>query len=141
MSYSVKDTLGILTAAVALAPVLFAPGYALGWTLNLFELRQRRPVLRLIAGVPLTIAITPIVVYLLARFLPAAVYVFYGVSALVCAWVLARDLRNWSYRRLSRFIWIGLAIAAAWVVVAIGSLVDLQLALGCMCRLRHTITR
>ncbi len=127
MNYSVKDTLGILTAAVALAPVLFAPGYTLGWTLNLFELRQRRPVLRLIAGVPLTIAITPIIVYLLARFAPAAVCVFYGVSALVCAWVLARDFRNWSYRRLSRFIWIGLAIAAAWVVVAIGSLIDLQL--------------
>jgi ABC-type sulfate transport system permease subunit len=69
MSYTVKDTLGILTATVALAPVLFAPGYLAGWAFNLFDFRQRRPVLRLILGVPLTIAISPILVYLLARFL------------------------------------------------------------------------
>jgi hypothetical protein len=53
------DTLGILKACLALLPFMFAPGYAAGWALNLFEFRQRRPVLRLILAAPLSVAICP----------------------------------------------------------------------------------
>ena len=127
MSYTVKDTLGILTATVALAPVLFAPGYLAGWAFHLFDFRQRRPVLRLILGVPLTIAISPIVVYLLARFLPAGLWIFYGASTIGCLWLLARAARTLAHSKIPRYTWLGLGMIAGWIMVAIASLVDLQL--------------
>ena len=82
------DTLGILKACLALLPFMFAPGYVLGWALDLFEFRQRRPILRLILAVPLTIAICPMLSYLLARFFEPGLWAFYLVCSLLacCFW-------------------------------------------------------
>ena len=67
-NFTLIDTLGILKACLALFPFMLAPGYVAGWALNLFEFRRRRPILRLILALPLTIAICPMPSYLLARF-------------------------------------------------------------------------
>ena len=92
MNFTLADTLGVLKACLALAPFLFAPGYVAGWALDLFEFRRRRPLVRVILAVPLTIAVGSMFSYLLARFLPPGLWVFYfGVSA-VCLVLLAREL-------------------------------------------------
>ncbi len=126
-NFTLIDTLGILKACLALFPFVFAPGYVAGWALNLFEFRQRRLILRLIFALPLTIAICPMPTYLLARFLEPALWAFYIVAFAACALLLAREIRRTRWRAVSRYTWIGLGLIALWVIVAIGSMVDLQI--------------
>jgi len=131
-NFTVVDTLGILKACLALLPFMFAPGYVAGWALDLFEFRQRRPVLRLILAVPLTIAICPMLSYLLARFLEPGLWAFYiGVSA-ACVLLLVKEARRAQLRSVSKYtfsmyIWVALGLMALWGMAAIGSLVDLQI--------------
>jgi len=131
-NFTVVDTLGILKACFALLPFMFAPGYVAGWALDLFEFRQRRPVLRLILAVPLTIAICPMLSYLLARFLEPGLWAFYiGVSA-ACVLLLVKEARRAQLRSVSKYtfsmyIWVALGLMALWGMAAIGSLVDLQI--------------
>src|SRR5208282_3791521 len=100
-NFTLIDTLGILKACLALFPFVLAPGYVAGWAFNLFEFRQRRLILRLILAIPFTIA--------------------------VCTMLLAREIRRTRLRAVSRYTWAGLGLIALWVIVAIGSMVDLQI--------------
>ncbi len=126
-NFTVADTLGTLKACLALLPFMFAPGYVAGWALDLFEFRQRRPILRLILAVPLSIAICPMLSYLLARFLEPALWAFYiGVFA-ACVLLLAREARRAKLWPISKYIWVALGLMAVWGVAALGSTVDLQI--------------
>ncbi len=120
------DTVGILKACFALFPFVFAPGYVVGWALDVFEFRQRRPVLRLILAVPLSIAICPMLSYLLARFLEPGLWIFYISVFALCALLLAKEARRGQVQPISKYTWAGLGLPALWVIAAIGSLVDLQ---------------
>ncbi|MGA7645765.1 MAG: hypothetical protein WBW01_04585 [Terriglobales bacterium] len=131
-NFTLIDALGILKACLALLPFMFAPGYVAGWTLDLFEFRSRRPILRLILAVPLSIAICPMLSYLLARFLEPALWVFYIVVFIACALLLIKDARGgrlWSGSRyaLSKHTWIAMGLITLWGVAASGSMVDLQI--------------
>jgi hypothetical protein len=126
-NFTVTDTLGILKACLALLPFAFAPGYVVGYALNLFEFRQRRLILRLILAVPLSIAICPMLSYLLARFLEPALWAFYiGVFA-ACVLLLAKETRRAKLRLVSKYAWAALGLMMLWGMTAIGSLVDLQI--------------
>ncbi len=131
-NFTVVDTLGTLKASLALLPFMFAPGYVLGWALDLFEFRQRRPILRLILAVPLTIAICPMLSYLLARHLEPGLWVFYIVVFAASVLLLAKEarqarLRSVSQHASSKYIWVALGLMAVWGLAAIGSMVDLQI--------------
>ncbi|MGD0214444.1 MAG: hypothetical protein ABSB87_14550 [Terriglobales bacterium] len=127
LNFTAADTLGILKACLALFPFVVAPGYVAGWALDLFEFRHRRPILRLILAVPLTIAICPMFSYLLARFLKPGLWVFYISVFVACALLLAKEARQVTLKSVSKYIWIGLGVMALWVIVSIGSMVDLQI--------------
>jgi hypothetical protein len=125
MNFTVRDILGILAATVALSPFLFAPGLAIGWTFNLFGFRQRRTIFQFLLAVPLSIAIVPIASFLLARYFPLGLWMFFVVCTLVAlafAWNLLRVGKN-----IPRRAWIGIGMVTVWVVIAIGSLLDLQI--------------
>ena len=102
-----------------------------GWAFNLFEFRQRRPILRFVLSVPLSIAICPMLSYLLGRFLPYGLAVFYiGVTA-ACALLLGKDFLSSkatsSRETISKNVWIALILASLWGVVSLASTVDLQI--------------
>ena len=125
--FTVVDTLGTLKACLALLPFMFAPGYVAGWALDLFGFRQRRPILRLILAIPLSIAICPMLSYLLARFLEPGLWAFYiGVFA-ACVLLLVREARRAQLWPLSKYTWVALCLMAVWGLVAVGSMVDLQI--------------
>ena len=127
LNFTAQDTLGILEASAALAPIMVAPGYLGGWALNLFEFRQRRPILRLILAIPLSIAICPMSSYLLARFFSPGLWLFYGGSIAACLLLLVKEAR--AKRRLSpsKYVWAAFALVVFWGVTALLSLVDLQI--------------
>ena len=126
-NFTLSDALGILKACLALLPFVFPPGYVVGWALNLFEFRQGRPILRMILALPLTIAICPMLSYLLTRFFEPGLWVFYiGVFA-ACVFVLVKEAKQANLHSVSKYIWIASAMLVLWGVAAIGSLVDLQI--------------
>ena len=127
MNFTLVDTLGVLKASLALAPFLFAPGYVAGWALDLFEFRQRRPLLRIILAVPLTIAIFSMISYLLARFLQPGLWAFYFSAGAICLLLLANEARNARLASISKHVWIAAALIMLWAAIAIASLVDLQI--------------
>ncbi len=126
-NFTVVDTLGTLKGCLALLPFMFAPGYVAGWALDLFEFRQRRRILRLILAVPLSIALCPMLSYLLARFLEPGLWAFYIVVFAACVLLLTKEARRAKLWPFSRYIWVALGLMGLWEVAAIGSMVDLQI--------------
>jgi hypothetical protein len=119
-----EDLLGSLLAVCLLPLFLWIPGYALGWIFDLFEFRRRTTAFRVTVSLPLSIAVCPIVTYLLGRFgSMIAVWPAYGALAVVFAVAQRRLPRRTSLPAGS--IAIG-GIALVWLAVAIFSLVDLQ---------------
>ncbi len=125
--FTMADTLGTIKACLALLPFIFAPGYVAGWAFDLFEFRQRRPILRMTLAVPLSIAIGPMLSYLLARYLEPGLWVFYIIVFAVCMVLLAKEARRPQRLPVSKYIWIALGVMALWVAAAIGTTVDLQI--------------
>jgi hypothetical protein len=126
-NFTVLDAVGTLKACLVLLPFALAPGYVAGWALDLFEFRRRRLILRLILAIPLSIAICPMLSYLLARFLEPGLWTFYiGVFA-ACVLLLAKEARRAKLWPFSKYIWVALSLMALWGVAAIGSMVDLQI--------------
>ena len=126
-NFTVVDMLGTLEACLALTPLTVAPGYAIGWAADLFEFRCRRPILRFILAVPLTIAICPMLSYLLARFVEPGLWVFYVGIFISCFLLLAKEMRRAKLQSISRHTWVALGMTGLWTILAIASLVDLQI--------------
>lgn len=126
-NFTLADTLGTIKASLALLPFMFAPGYVAAWALDLFEFRQRRPILRMALAVPLSIAICPMLSYLLARFFEPALWVFFIVVFALCLLLLAKEARRSRAGTISTYVWIALGVMALWAALAIGTTVDLQI--------------
>jgi hypothetical protein len=126
MGYTASDLRGVGVGFLLFGLFAFAPGYTFGWLSNVFKFRQRRLATRLVAAVPLSIALTPITAYFLWRWWLPLVWIIFGVCGAACAFFLVCDVRT-SELRLSRAGWAVLAIAAGWLVVGTLSLVDLQI--------------
>ena len=113
-------------AAFALFPLyVFVPGYVAAWLLDLFSFRRRTLPFRIAFSVPLSISLCPIAVYLLGRFfsMAAVAWLFWALwlgFVAVLWWGRSFRLR-WSSGYLIP------ALAALWIVLALLSLVDLQI--------------
>jgi hypothetical protein len=96
---------------------VFVPGYAMAWLLDLFRFRRRTPLFRVALSIPLSIALTPVLVYLLGSLAIAATWV--GFAVLAAAGLRRRP----ALPRVPRPIAV---MAGLWIVIAVLSLVDLQ---------------
>jgi hypothetical protein len=120
MNFTVEDLLLSSVAFGLFALFLIPPGYALGWLLDLVSFRTQEPGVKFLLSLPLSIALMPILVYLIGRYsLGWPVWVLFGtlfaVFVIVC---------RWRVLRVSRIVWIA---AGCWVAVSFLSLVDLQI--------------
>src|SRR5271166_2399470 len=93
-NFTMADALGTIKACLALLPFMFAPGYVAGWALDLFDFRKRRLILRMALAIPLSIAICPMLSYVLARFLEPGLWAFYIVVFAACVPLLAIEARR-----------------------------------------------
>jgi hypothetical protein len=129
--FMLSDLIGTFEALLLFPLILLVPGYVLGWLLDILAFRRRTLLTRLTLAVPLSIGICPIVTYLLWRFLPPAVWVFYAACAIVFVVLFFRERREFFSQTAASVFFkrgsIGLAIVGAWVVMATLALVDLQL--------------
>jgi len=125
-NFTTADELGTIKACLALLPFMFAPGYVAGWALDLFDFRKRRLILRMALAIPLSIAICPMLSYVLARFLEPGLWVFFIVVFAVCLQLLAKESIRARLSTVSKYIWMALSVMALWAAVSIGTTVDLQ---------------
>ena len=125
--FTAEDVIGIVTASLLLLPFLFAPGYALGWVTDLFGIRRRGLLLQATLAVPLSIAICPILAYLLARYSRPGLWLFFGGVSLASLAILITEARRSKWRPKSNHFKIAAGILAIWALIAIVSLVDLQI--------------
>ncbi len=134
-NFFLQDVSGGALAAALLTPVFVSLGYALGWALDVRNFRRRTLAARLALAVMLSVAVGPILTYLLARAasLGAAVGVYALVTLALLTVGLARAIRVRD-RQLaavpdasaaSMLRW-GAAAALAWGVYALLQTSDLQ---------------
>ena len=128
-NFMFQDVRAILVGFCLFSLVGFFPGYALGWLFDPLRFRARSLSFRLAMSVPLSIAIGPILSYLLGRWLSMkAVVVVYAILCVYAVFRATGELRG--KFRLPRLSRTGLAVAglvAVWMVIAVLSLADMQL--------------
>jgi hypothetical protein len=130
-NFMLDDVAGCLCAICLFPLFLLIPGYAAAWTLDLFDFRRRTEVFRMALSVPLSIALCPILTFLAGRAGSwPAIFALYVAAAAAFLWILGRRARSWwkNGRPIAIRPWaVFIAIAAVWLVVAVSSLVDLQI--------------
>jgi hypothetical protein len=126
MNFTVADLAATL-AAVCLYPLfVFIPGYVAAWAGDLFDFRRRTLIFRIALSVPLSIALCPIVIYLVGRLVSMhAVWGLYAACWIGFVPAILWDLRQGGLRlRIDRKWWIFGGFALAWLVLALFSSVD-----------------
>jgi len=128
-NFSLNDFLGALLALIVLPLFGFIPGYTLGWLLNLAGFRERTPFLRVCLSLPLSIALTPALLYLIGRqFTVNAIWIFFAILAILFIWLVLRP----SSRPFSGLWPVGIGrplvlITLVGIFTPILSLIDLQI--------------
>jgi hypothetical protein len=124
-NFMLDDVAGCLKAICLFPLFVLVPGYAIAWLCDLFEFRCRTTAFRLAVSIPLSIAICPIVTYLLGRFCGmAAVWSFFAAACCMFLIAIFRGPRRFV---VSRDLWISGGVLAIWLVVALVSLIDIQI--------------
>lgn len=118
------DLMRTSEAVLLFSLVLLAPGYVIGWALDLLKFRRRLPLTRLAIAVPVSIGICPTVTYYAWRFFPAALPLFYGGCAAGLVLLVFRERRA-CLRLQGGFPYS--AVVAGWVAIAILIVVDMQI--------------
>ncbi len=126
LNFTLADLLSTALAIAVFPLFLFLPGFVFGWLLDLASFRQRTPLLRILLSLPLSLSLTPVIIYLLGRqFSTSAAWWFFAAVWLTFPVMLMRSNRVGGQfpRGLLKPLTV---IAVIWVAVALLSLVDLQ---------------
>ncbi|MBK8783080.1 MAG: hypothetical protein IPO22_15020 [Anaerolineales bacterium] len=132
-NYTFQDIFGSLYAVLLFTLIFVFPGYVIGWWLNLFEFRKRLTGVKLIIGVTLSNAFSPILVFLIYRFTSSSVVIvlllvvffiwailhFRGRQKIDAKFVYS--LETAKYQKLAFFSVI------AWVIFSILMLMEVQI--------------
>jgi hypothetical protein len=126
------DVSGTSLAVCIFALLFLVPGYVVGFAGDLFGFRAADLNWRLMMSVPLSVAVTPLAVYLLllthSAVLPWTVFGIVQLAAvgLALGWLGHEAPRGWM-AGLRTIPGIAVGIAIAWLAVALLSLLDLQI--------------
>jgi len=129
-NYMLADWFAILASFSLFSLAAFVPGYAFGWLLDIVRFRQRTLWFRLTLSIPLSIAIGPILSYLVGQWLSLrAVEAVYGVLCLYVLFLAARGLKSSSHPLLplSKAHLKVLGVALIWLIIALLMLADIQI--------------
>src|ERR1035441_4106940 len=132
LNYTVADMLGCLIAVPLFVLAGITCGYVSGWFTGILGFRTLSVPWRLLIAVPLSVGLYPILIYwtgvLLGRAGPLVLFGFFA-TAFVLLFAVSpghEKLGPWlgELRGIPRVVWL---IAAVWIAVVVGSLIDLQI--------------
>lgn len=130
-NFMLQDTFGVFVAFLLFPLTMIFPGYVVGWVLNLFDFRERRPFVRFGIANLLSIAISPILFFLTYR-IASKDFTFVMMFGFLAAFALILLRRNDSLSFFSgigtnaRFVRWSFLIGCGWFVFATFFLIDLQ---------------
>jgi len=121
------DGLAILEAFCLFSLVALLPGYAFGWLTNVLRFRARTLPFRLVASVPLALAIGPILSFTVGRWLSLDAVL--GVYACLGAYTLylATRIGGAAFAGLVKRFHLFYGLIVAWMTIALLSLADMQI--------------
>jgi hypothetical protein len=129
--FMVSDLAGTSLAAALFTLVLFTPGYVLAWALDWFGFRRRSLPARAALAIPLSIAISPILAYLLEHYLPVAAIPFFIACGLALPPLIWRErataFSGPSLRSAVKRAWPLMVVVAGSMAIAVLLLIDLQI--------------
>ncbi len=131
LSFTLQDIIGVSSALLIFPSVALFPGYVIGWTVDLFDFRQRQILTRHIIAILLSMAVAPIFLYLLASFVS-----FYAVKLVVICFFISyilimvgeikKSSKGCFFKLESRYPKLIFLTAAGWILLSMLLLVDLQ---------------
>jgi len=125
-NFSIIDIRGTVLATLLFLAFAFAPGYLIGWLSDVFSFRKRLVGTRVLLATALSISVSPILCYWIWwLFSTRGIWVACAISSAAAAVLFIRDLRVVGCRIRPALPFV--LIAAAWAVVVIASLIDVQL--------------
>ncbi len=114
------DLVGVALATVMLAALLIPPGYLFGWLFDLFDFRGETLAWQVLLALPLSIALVPILEFLLWTYTSVAfVWTFHALAAVFFLLLAARG------PKISIPAWV-VWTALAWMAIVWISGIDLQ---------------
>ena len=127
--FMAADVRGSLLAILIFPLFVWAPGYALGFAFNLFEFRNRSAAFRAVIGLPLAIALCPILTYFVGRCgsmrMAQGLYLAVDLALLAILAFHAKD--GWARRPRLPDGWVFFAVTiSVWLLVTLFYLVDVQ---------------
>ena len=131
-NFMIQDLIGTLVAFCLFPLFLLIPGYVLGWFMDVLSFRRRGFATRIPLGIALSVAVCPILTYLMVRIVSFAfVWVIYAATWLTFLVLVANNVRRSGFRTILTIIrrsHVPILIISAWIVVATFSLIDFQAA-------------
>lgn|GEM_PF-2837490 len=86
-NFMLEDAIGVFIGFILFFLIMICPGYVIGWILNLFDFRERRPFVRYLIANLLSVAISPILFYLTYRIV-SRTFTFVAMFGLLAAFVV-----------------------------------------------------
>lgn len=127
MNFTFQDLLGSAAAFITYPLVMLFPGYVIGWMLDLFDFRKRQLLTRHVIAIVVSVALTPILVYLFSLLTSFVVTKsILVIFALAYAVHLVSERSSVARDKLTEYQRLALIVAVGWVFFSIVSLVDLQ---------------
>lgn len=131
-NYTVIDLIGAFYGVLLFLPLMIVPGYVAAWFTEAFGFRKLSVPWRLLVSIPLSAALCPIVTYWLGSvFGWTGVWILYGLLISLFAILLCGMLGHDNAARWLGHLWrtprVSWLIAGVWLVIALFSLVDLQI--------------
>jgi len=126
-NYTFQDILGSLLAFSLFSVIFMAPGYVIGWFLDLFDFSSRTTAGRLVIAIVLSVTLCPIILFLTYHFLAASATIFLLLlNGIIFSIILLASKKILVSRGLNRYSRITLLITLIWVIFSIFFLVDIQ---------------
>ncbi|MGH9615510.1 MAG: hypothetical protein ACRD28_02130 [Acidobacteriaceae bacterium] len=129
-NYTAHDLLATAAIVPVFAIFLVFPGYGVGWLTDLLQFRSSSTTRRILLSLPLSLAISTIVVNLVGRYVRPAIilWAFLIAGALVSFhWIYVWTRRKPRVSRAAKSTKVALILAGLWTVIVIGSLADIEI--------------
>ena len=127
-NFTLQDVLGSSLAILLFSLIFVAPGYVIGWLLDLFDFSGRSSAARFVIAIVLSIAVSPISLFLVYHFTSAqAAIVVLLFFAIAFAIILLKTKQASLIGESKSLYRTALFVALGWTVFSILFVVDIQL--------------
>jgi hypothetical protein len=127
INFTLQEILGCLPALPLFALIFVAPGYVIGWLLDLFDFSRRTIAAHLVISIVLSMAVSPILLFLVDHFTSARITILLlWVTGIIFIIGSIKTKHQLVSEESKGYFQTALLIASGWIIFSILLLVDVQ---------------